>query len=272
MEQLDDESMNSIISVLGNIMIKGDNIKAIQLLRNLKQKNIEITYLIDQILPFGDIIFYRYVKSVNRDMMNSFHTFDKILHTNDSNLILDLLKFDIIEPYYSVKVNKTDIATVIYMIIQLSDYDEKVKTYLFEKYAVNEEGLLRHMFLENVCNDVFVYIRACLENNMTSPQVLNFDRIIDSYQAMYDKYKNNEKDKKRLQSRLIGITQLINKQCLDNLLMLPEYEDYKKRFESFYESKQIFKKENSQLKQLLDKICYDSYEYVNFRVPWGSQR
>lgn len=279
MEQLDIESTNNIIAVLGNFLLKGEKIKAIQILRNLKNNNnIDITYLIDQILPFGDIVFYRYVKSESREIINSFHTFDKILHNNDTNLILDLLKFDIIEPYYSAEVNNTDIENVVYMIIQLSEYDEEVKKYLFQKYSlgssnnISEEGLLKHMLLVNVCNDVFVYIHACFKNNMLSDKVLNFNRILESYQAMYDKHKDDPKDKKRLRSRLIGITQLINKQCLDNLIMLPEYKDYKAKFESNYEIKEILKTENIQLKQILDKICYDSYEYVNYRVPWGSQQ
>ena len=278
MDKLDTESTNNIIAILGNFLLKGEKFKAIQLLRNLKNKNnIDIMYLIDQILPLGDIVFYRYVKSESRNMMNSFHTFDKILHTNDTNLILDLLKFDIIEPYYSAKVNNTDIETVIYMIIQLSEYNEEVKEYLFQKYSlsignsnnISEEGLLRHMLLENVCNDIFVYIRTSLEYNMTVPEVLNFDKILESYQAMYDKHKDDPKENKRLRSRLIGITQLINKQCLDYLLMLPEYEAYKAKFESYYEFKDT---RSHEIKHLLEQICYDSYEYINYRVPWGSQR
>jgi len=279
MEQLDTKSTNNIITILGNFLLKGEKFKAIQLLRNLKNiNNIDITYLIDEILPFGDIVFYRYVKSESREMINSFHTFDKILHNMETNIILDLLKFDIIEPYYSAEVNNTNIDIVIYMIIQLSHYDEEVRKYLFQKYSldssnnITEEGLLRHMFLVNVCNDIYVYIKACLDNNMLSPNVLNFDRILESYQAMYDKHKDIPKDKKRLRSRLIGITQLINKQCLDKLLMLPEYAEYKANFEYYHEFREIINKGNLEIKQLLDKICYDSYQYINDKVPWGSQR
>jgi hypothetical protein len=303
MEQLTTFSANKLIALLCNYLIKGEKFKAIQLLRDLKNKNnnknnidIDITYLIDQILPFGDIVFYRYVKSENKDMINSFHSFDKILHTNDTNLILNLLKFDIIEPHYSAVVNNTTITTVVYMIIQLSEYDVEVKDYLFQKYSqgdsqedshnISEEGLLRHMLLENVCNDIFVYIKACLENKMISVNILNFDRILESYQAMYDKYKDNAKDNKRLRSRLIGITQLISKYCLDKLLMLPTYEDYKTKFESqdiikkytkdqsdqTNQSDQSDQTDQTELKQIINKICYDSYEYINFRVPWGSQR
>jgi hypothetical protein len=278
MDKLDTKSSNNIIAILGNFLLKGEKFKAIQLLRNLKnENNIDITYLIDQILPLGDIVFYRYVKSESRKMINSFHAFDKILHTNDTNLVLDLLKFDIIEPYYSAKVNNTNIETVIYMIIQLSEYNEEVKQYLFQKYSISignynnisEEGLLKHMLLENVCNDIFVYIRTSLEYNMTAPEVLNFNKILESYQVMYDKYKDDPKENKRLRSRLIGITQLINNQCLEHLLMLPEYIDYKAKFESYYEFKDT---RSHEIKQLLEQICYDSYEYINYRVPWGSQR
>lgn len=284
MEQLDGESAKNIITVLGNFLMKGEKFKAIQLLRNLKNRNnIDITYFIDEILPFGDIVFYRYVKSENREMINSFHTFDKILHNMEPNIILDLLKFDIIEPYYSAEVNNTNISTVVYMIIQLCHYDEEVRKYLFQKYSIessyniSEEGLLKHMFLVNFCNDIFVYIKACFDNNMLSSNVLNFNRILESYQAMYDKHKDIPKDKKRLRSRLIGITQLINKQCLYKLLMLPEYIEYKTNFESYHEYKEIIKQNNTkinnlEIKQLLDEICYDSYEYVNYRVPWGSQQ
>jgi hypothetical protein len=294
MDQLDINSNKYVISLLQNMLAHNDKFSAIKLLRKLKyEHSLDITHFIDQVLHLGDIVFYRFVKMESRDIINSFNTFDKILHTIEPNVIIDLLEFDIIEPEYSAQVNNVSLDKVIYIIIQFSEYDENVKQYLFNKYYqhISNEGLLHHMIFYNVCNDIFVYVRACMQNNKYTQEFINFDKVLASYQTMYDKYKDNEDFNICLRSRLIGAVKQINNICLDKLLDMPDYKTYKEKFESYYN---INEKEDTSIttsvtklhtiytldksdtstpiKDILDKLCYDSYEYINNNVPWGSQR
>jgi hypothetical protein len=128
-----------------------------------------------------------------------------------------------------------------------------------------------------------------MQYDKCSPEFINFDKVLESYQAMYDKHKDDENFNNCLRSRLIMVIELINTLCLDKLLMMPEYNEYKKKFEGYYninetqelspktsttKSNTIYSlgKSNKKMKSILDKLCYDSYEYINGKVPWGSQR
>lgn len=277
MATLDVQSAKYIITVLANLLLTGEKFKAILMLRNLKDKqNIDITHLINEVLPLGDIVFYRFVKSINPDLMNSFHAFDKYLHTLDTNVVLDLFKFDIIDPQYSAKINKVSLDKVFYMIIQFTEYNEDVISYLVEKYSsvVKYQGLLEHMIYYNVCHDIFIYINACNQDDRIIHKLLKFTNILESYQAMYDKHEKDEKYNKCLRSRLIGLTQLIAKLCKDKQLIIPTYKEYHERFSSYYQINTNIDTPTSQTKiqNLIEQICIDSYNYINDAVPWGSQR
>jgi hypothetical protein len=177
MESLDTKkSVDYLIAMLVKLLINGEKFKAIQILRNLKKQNVDITYLIDQVLPLGDIVFFRFVKTESRDLVNSFHAFDKYLHTMETSLILDLFKYDIIEPQYSAKINNVSLDKVIYMIIQFTEYNPTIKAYLFDKYSsgVSNMGLLEHMIFYNVCHDIFIYINACNQDDRVINKLLNF--------------------------------------------------------------------------------------------------
>jgi hypothetical protein len=277
MELLDKKSTKYIITMLGNLLLTGEKFKAIQMLRNLKDKqNVDISYLIDELLPLGDILFYRFVKSINRDLINSFHAFDKYLHTLDTKVILDLFKFDIIEPHYSAQINNVSLDKVLYMIIQFSEYNDDVIHYLFEKYSsvVKYMGLLEHMIFYNVCHDIFIYVNACNQDEKIIYKVLHFSNILESYQAMYNKHEKDEKYNKCLRSRLIGLNKLIAKLCKDKHLTIPSYNQYQKKFSSYYQINTNTETTTNytKIQTLLNQICLDSYNYINDAVPWGCQR
>lgn len=276
MEALDKQSAEYIVSILAKFLINGEKFKAIQMLRKLKNQNVDITYLINEVLPFGDIVFFRFVKTESRALVNSFHAFDKYLHTMEIPLILDLFKYDIIEPSYSAELNSVSLDKVLYMIIQFTEYNPTVIGYLFEKYSsvVSNEGLLEHMIFYNVCHDIFIYINACNQDDRVIHKLLKFECILESYQAMYEKHKNDEKYNKCLRSRLIGLVQLIAQLCKEHNLMMPEYSKYKIKFSSYYQINTApTHKPASQktIQTLLEQICLDSYNYINDAVPWGSQ-
>ena len=134
--------------------------------------------------------------------------------------------------------------------------------------------LLEHMLYYNVCNDIFVYVKACIDNNMLSSEVLNFNKILESFTIMNDKQKDKPQTINiRLRSRLIGVIKLLSELCYNYSLEMPLYKDYTTNFKTFYK---IYKVDNETINKtildLLDSICLDSYIYINDSVPWGAQK
>ena len=90
---------------------------------------------------------------------------------------------------------------------------------------------------------------------------------------MYDRFKDIKIRNKYMRSRLFGITQIINQLCKIHKLEMPEYKQYKNNFDRYYQINNDHTIETQQkIKKLLNRICYDSFIYINDAVPWGSQR
>ena len=89
------DDMISICELLKFLLINGNIKELYTILKDFKNKipDGDITYFLDYLLPFGNVLFYRYVKGECREMMNSFHTFDKILHTMKTEDIINVLNF-----------------------------------------------------------------------------------------------------------------------------------------------------------------------------------
>ena len=113
---------------------------------------------------------------------------------------------------------------------------------------------------------------------MLSPEILNFDRILEAYQTMEDTYKD-EVNNKCLRSRLVGVIKLISKYCLDKLANIPIFTEYKQHFNTYYNIQIMSRlnienkntQQSQQLSKQLDLICIDSYKYINSQLSWGSQ-
>lgn len=134
--------------------------------------------------------------------------------------------------------------------------------------------LLEHMLYYNVCNDIFVYVKACIDNNMLSSEVLNFDKILASFTIMNNNKKNEQQHISiRLRSRLVGVINLISELCYTYDLEMPLYKDYTTNFKTFYKTYKVDNQTtNKTILDLLDAICLDSYIYINDYVPWGAQQ
>ena len=52
--------------------------KVYTILKNFKASspNSDITFFLNELLPYGDLLFYRYVRGECQDMMNSFYTYE----------------------------------------------------------------------------------------------------------------------------------------------------------------------------------------------------
>lgn len=248
--------------------------------------NIQIRQIIEGILPNikGNVELILYINAFDNTIINMIINLDIILHTIDASIIMQLLKDKIIDINVIAKINNISIEKTINIIIQFCDYDDKIKLYLYNNYIDTnnvsklnrrciilklEYNLLVHMLYYNICNDIFVYIKTCVDNNMLSPKLLTFNAILLTFQKLEFTIKNdNTINQARLKGRLIGVTQLISKYCFDYLFSIPEYTDYKANFNTYYN---IHTDNNKELSKQLDIICLDSYKYINSQLPWGSR-
>jgi hypothetical protein len=281
---VDDIALDDAIVLLKQLLSLGQKFKVIQILRDLKT-NIEdhdITYILNELLPFGDIIFYKFVKMESREIINSLYSFDKMLHFKTGKEIIDMIHHDIIEPEYAAELNSCALYNVLYYIVQFSEYDEEVISYLFKKYSnkcvFSYEGLVNHMLCKNVINDIMVYLKTCINGGNLNSTSLSFESILESYKRMEEKYKNENTtpkdgyENKFLRSRLIGVCSLIVSLCVKYSIMLPTFIEFEAILQSYYSVNHINDfKYKDQIINLLNKLIYDCYMYVDMQLPWGLQ-
>lgn len=259
------EDVYSVCELLKYLMQNNEQKKVYTILKDFKNKvpDADITFFLDALLPYGNLLFYRYVKGESLDMMNSFHTFDKIFHTMDPALIINLLKFDIIQIEHSAKINNCSMQHIIYMIIQFNEYQEQLINYMFETYneIVNYIGLAEHMLYNNIINDIIVYLKALLEKNLMIVEYIDFEKVLNSYEHIQ---KNNQ-NSILSRSRMINVITLFINICKKDEMMMPDYDEFKKRFRNQYTlSGEIEKLENA-----LDRLSKDCHDHINGMLPWA---
>ena len=279
-------ALDDAIELLKKLLSLGQKFKVIQILRDLKTNidDNDITYILNELLPHGDIIFYKFVKTESREILNSLYAFDRMLHFKTSKEIINMIHHDIIEPEYAAELNDCTLFNVLYYIVQFSEYDESVIQYLFEKYSskgvFSYEGLINHMLCKNVINDIMVYLKTCINNGNLNSESLSFESVLSSYKRMAEKYKKEIQpigdgdgyQNKFLRSRLIGVCSLIVSLCVQHSIMLPTFIEFEAILKSYYNVNHIEDfKYKEEIIQLLDKLIYDCYMYVDMQLPWGLQ-
>jgi len=281
---IDGLALDDAIDLLRHLLSLGQKFKVIQILRDLKTniENHDITYILNELLPLGDIIFYKYVKTESREIINSLYSFDKMLHFKTGKEIIDMIHHDIIEPEYAAELNSCTLYNVLYYIIQFSEYDDDVIQYLFGKYSskcvCSYEGLINHMLCKNVINDIMVYLKTCVSGGTLNSTSMSFESILASYKRMEEKYKMENTppkdgyENKFLRSRLIGVCSLIVSLCVKHSIMLPTFIEFEAVLKSYYSVNHIEDfKYKEEIIQLLNKLVYDCYMYVDMQLPWGLQ-
>lgn len=261
------EDVFRVCELLEYLMKNKQQMKVYTILKEFKAKvpDGDITYFLDQLLPYGDLLFYRYVKGECHDMMNSYHTFDKILHTMDPKMVINLLKFDIIEPEYSAKINEKTLEEVLYMIIQFNEYQDELISYILETYSsqTSYSGLAHHMLFYNVTNDILVYLKAIKDKQLLCLEYIDFQRVWNSFEHI----QKNNLNSILTRSRMINVIDLFVNICKKEELMMPEYINFYNHFTNLYKlSGDTEKLENS-----LERLCKDCYDHINGKLPWGLQ-
>jgi len=257
----------NVCNLLKYLISNNERGKVYKILKDFKFKvpDGDISYFLNELLPWADVLFCRFIKGENKDIINSFHTFDKILHGFPVKDIITLLDLDIIEPVYSAQVNETTLEHVIYMIMQFSEYRDEIISYMFGKYPniITITGFINHLLFSNINNDIIVYLKALHEKNIMNPEYITFERVLESYKFMYEKNANAN----YLNSRILHVIDLLVNTCNKYQVMMPSITEYCKSLQKLY----TVKDNNKQIINAMNKLCFDCHNYINEKLPWGLQ-
>jgi len=141
---------NSIKFWSGSIMIllqlgeKTNIYKAIEIIKYLQCIKIHIESIItiiEFVLPFSDIIFMMFVKSINNNILNKITNLDALLHRLEPDVIMKLLKHNIIDIEQMALISDITIEKAILYTIQFSLYNDNIIQYLINKYIIKEQDI-----------------------------------------------------------------------------------------------------------------------------------
>jgi hypothetical protein len=226
---------NASIETMINMLKLNMTLNLLKILKKIKADCSHITYIVSNLLPYGNLLFYRYVKQEYNDMLNSFNAFDIILHAfiDHPDKILELLEYKIFDFEYAAIVNKTDLEHVVFVFLQMTEYDEKINEYLTLLYpdVITSKKFVNHLVLYNLPQEIAVYMRKCVEKDMFTDKNINYNMIINSFQILKDKYPGH----KYLRSRLLNVIEMIVKFCVEDYnIVLPSLQLFTSKLHEFY--------------------------------------
>jgi hypothetical protein len=212
-----------------------DNIlTVIRILRKLLDDGHKIDDVIISLLPHGSILFFQFIKQVRRDLLHGFAAMDEVVHACKQCEIIELLEYKIIELDHMAKVNNMpSLEATIYMFIQLTDYDDTVISHLYKIYSpsISRQGLLQHMLLISIPHEISLYLKPLKEINIMTEQYVSFDLVMQSYQAMEDRYKGAP----ILKGRLINLYRMIVDMVVNEGLIIPTMDEFRAALHRRYE-------------------------------------
>jgi hypothetical protein len=240
--------------------------KAINILRKLIETGHDIDYVIVRLLCYGSLLFFQFVKQVRRDLLNHFEAYDEVVHACTPREIIELLKFGVLELEHATKINKmVSLEATVYMFMQLTDYDDTIQTYLQEQYPtlICKQGLLNHMILRSIPHEMAVYLKS-LSAEEFNERLINFRKILRSYETMEEKYR----DSPMLKGRLVNLIRMIIDMVFNQGYQLPSLDEFLVAFRKVYTMKDSnnILIDYSDAPMFLQTLPWDAYCYISMKI------
>lgn len=252
------ENAKMAVYNLRMLLSRGQTLSVLRILKNVKfQTNGNLLPIVENLMPFGNLLFYQYVKQEFRDFLNLLPTYDIILHALKPDEVIQLLHYNVIELEYANKINDINALTnTVYMFLQLADYNPTVKEYLFNKYSdiLDETGLFNHLFMYNISHEILVYLKSCLANDLFNKKFVNFEKIVKTYQELEAKSAGSP----LLGSRLINVINMIMDYMLYKGMSFPALFDFEMNFKQQY----IINDADDIDYELLMNLSYETFLYL----------
>lgn len=264
-KKLDDNTVAMSMQLFYDITINkcseylqnNETIATIKILKKMLSDGYDIDYILIKLLANGNTLFFQFIKQVRRDLINHFEAYDEIVNNCKAEDILTLLKYDILELEHAQKVNKmATLETTIYMFLQLTYYEDSIKTHLFSRYAsiTSEAGLFRHWLLVNIPHEVAIYLKSLKGEHELNERLVNFNKILHSYRVMEINFKGSP----MLKGRLINIIRMVVSAVLDGGMSLPSRDEFTEYFNHIY-----IVKGDIERPLFIDLLCWDAYWYID---------
>ena len=256
---------NSIKFWSGSIMIllqlgeKTDIYKAIEIIKKLQTFNIHIESIItiiENVLPFSDIIFMMFVKSIDNNILNKLTNLDALFHRLEPDVIMNLLKHKIIDIEHMALINNITIEKAILFTIQFSLYNDNIIQYLINKYIIKQKDIPQILQTQQQHNtqrshNIFM-MRQKIQHRITQESILDkfFSNLVQH--MVCDNVKNE--------------IFIYIKSCITGNMIQPEILNFKNILESFNKLNDTFKDDidNRRLRsrlvgvtKLISKYCTD---------------
>jgi hypothetical protein len=235
-----------------------ETIPVIKILKKIISDGYDIDYIMVRILAHGNLLLYQFIKQERRDLINHFEAYDEIVRAQSPDEIINLLKYDILDLEHSTEVNKMDsLCDTIYMFMQLTDYDDSVKDYLWQRYGsmLSEEGLMRHQLFYNVPHEIAIYLKS-LKGDELNESLVNIEKILLSYRNMEQNFKGSP----MLKGRLLNVIRMITQSVINNDLKLPSKEEFFQYFDKIYIIRDAEKPD------FLKKLEWDIYWHIDCEI------
>jgi hypothetical protein len=264
---LDDKTIDMSIELIYNFTInkcneyleKNETISVIKILRKMISDGYDIDYIIVHLLSHGNTLFYQFIKQIRIEILNHFESYEEIVHSKSADEVIELLKFDILDLSYAWKVNKMDsLKDTIYMFMQLTDYNDKIQNYLFNRYNddITHYGVMQHQLLFNVPHEIAIYLKSLKGNYEVDESVVNFKKILESYRKMEVNFQGSP----MLKGRLVNLIRMIVNSVVYKGFTLPSRTEFYENFAKIY----ILKGNEKPL--FLDILEWDTYWYIDCAI------
>lgn len=229
-EKLD--KCDEAITKMAALLAMGRSIPVLQSLKRIRSGCTNIEFVLKQLLPFGDLLFYRYMKSEARNLLNHFDTYDTIFHSVTPATLKQLFDFDILEPHYAAKINGFSLRETLCFIVQFAEYDETFRDYILGKFTglICKNDIYNHILFRNIANEIVIYMKACQNDDKLSAEFVNITEILHTYQCLEDKNEGSP----MLNSRLLNTIRMIVKAVKNAEYILPTLEQFQREFARYY--------------------------------------
>lgn len=274
---INDKNLNDYIALYSSLLLTND-IKdtkiVIENINILITLNMEIRPLISELIKNNNIIFIRYIKSIDRNdkytYLNTLANYYKIMAFMSTENVIKLIDLNIIDINITLKNEELPLNIILNYIIQYCDYDFKIIDYLDIKYpnVFQWKLLFNHIIFNNIINtNIINFFPQFIQNdipfdfNKIYNLCLNFNIDNIEYNIFRDNIQTNN-------FKLIKLLKFISFKHLFEMPPLDLYIQLCKNYIIILNSKNNISKH---FNKYIEKIVIDYYDLINENLPWGCQ-
>lgn len=219
-----------------------------------------VTSIITDIFPYADLFFFRCIRDMRRDYLNSVETFIILHNSVKPELIVQLLEYKILDMAYATVINGMDsLQDTIYLFMQLTDYEDSIKNKLFCIYSdiLSEQGFLDYIMLCHIPHEVAIYLKGLNDGKELTEKHVNIYQILQSYRVM----EASNPGSPAMKGRMINLIRMVVDGVLNRGLILPKREEFIQYFNKIYKNT-----DTSTFPAFLQDLSWDTHWHIDIEI------